>query len=516
MPSFNSDPYPATGHLVTSPHSVYSHTFKNTSQTVSSQSPKTRHTSSKPLSTITNKTFINSRHKTKNYPVSPTSIESRTNGIKRHRSSDFKSEYGNRTPSGLGIIIEDKENELLPKVNTKAMNSSLKALDKTSGPASFLVDELAEGFPDFSSPPIIFSSTLENEIDVSRSLDDDFFVKHEMLYVPSYLTSRILKTSEALAFLEDSELSRGPMFYDYSILQSPLESFSMGSSVPYSHVVDVNMFDKKEDEVLMYVKPQDLILNRECTQPEPETNATCVKLEEVDREGDNFVLSSPKTVDKIEGYITPRSPAISEKLPHILRDNLEHQSQHPIHDVYSERPISHSIPTITKRIFNDLPGPSTFTSLLPHEIPFTPISSALLETMEESNSPPRKKKRMIDLKVNSNQQIVSGVNTKLGINVVELYESLIPQDVVLQNTYLGVSGEDVARKTKYFMMINPGKRLSDELIFTFAGRLSEGGEVMQGYRCYLNGCSKMTKRKDHMGDHVRTHLGEKPFQCGVW
>ena len=128
----------------------------------------------------------------------------------------------------------------------------------------------------------------------------------------------------------------------------------------------------------------------------------------------------------------------------------------------------------------------------------------------------QKKKRMIDLKVNSNQQIVSGANTKLGINVVELYESLIPQDVVLQNTYLGVSGEDVARKTKYFMMINPGKRLSDELIFTFAGRLSESGEVMQGYRCYLNGCSKMTKRKDHMGDHVRTHLGEKPFQCGVW
>ena len=101
-------------------------------------------------------------------------------------------------------------------------------------------------------------------------------------------------------------------------------------------------------------------------------------------------------------------------------------------------------------------------------------------------------------------------------SVLEDFDNILPIDISLDRSYEGVSEQLVAQKTKYFRMMNPGERLSDDLIFNFAGRLSANGDPILGYRCYIVGCGKTTKRKDHMGDHIRTHLGEKPFTCSIW
>lgn len=102
------------------------------------------------------------------------------------------------------------------------------------------------------------------------------------------------------------------------------------------------------------------------------------------------------------------------------------------------------------------------------------------------------------------------------LGVLEDFDDVMPFDINLLRSYEGVTHEAVAQKTKYYKMMNPGQKLSDDLLFSFAGRLSERGETILGYRCYISGCRKATKRKDHMGDHIRTHLGEKPFQCSIW
>ena len=107
-------------------------------------------------------------------------------------------------------------------------------------------------------------------------------------------------------------------------------------------------------------------------------------------------------------------------------------------------------------------------------------------------------------------------NVRAAANILELYGSLKPCDVMLDKEYEGVQQQDVAMKTKYFKLTHPGEKLSDELLFNFAGRLSQTGQAIAGYRCYIVGCTKTTRRKDHMGDHIRTHLGEKPFLCSIW
>lgn len=89
-------------------------------------------------------------------------------------------------------------------------------------------------------------------------------------------------------------------------------------------------------------------------------------------------------------------------------------------------------------------------------------------------------------------------------------------DTVVSDAYKGVSEETVIQKVCYFRRNNPGVKLPDSLLLQFAGRLNTSGSPSDRFRCFLSPCTKTTKRKDHMADHIRTHLGEKPHQCKVW
>lgn len=95
-------------------------------------------------------------------------------------------------------------------------------------------------------------------------------------------------------------------------------------------------------------------------------------------------------------------------------------------------------------------------------------------------------------------------------------DSSIVQDFPIVNPHRGIEEDLVARKVASFKLMHPGEKLPDTLLFCFAGKQVQCKPAASVYVCYILDCGKTTKRKDHMADHIRTHLGEKPFQCRTW
>lgn len=86
----------------------------------------------------------------------------------------------------------------------------------------------------------------------------------------------------------------------------------------------------------------------------------------------------------------------------------------------------------------------------------------------------------------------------------------------VSDAHLGITDVEVAQKTASWRITHPGKNLSDSFLSKFSGKLDSCGKSLPDYRCYILGCEKRTKRRDHMADHIRAHIGEKPYSCSVW
>ena len=53
-------------------------------------------------------------------------------------------------------------------------------------------------------------------------------------------------------------------------------------------------------------------------------------------------------------------------------------------------------------------------------------------------------------------------------------------------------------------------------LLAFVGKLSEQGQLIHEFRCYVIGCSQTNKRRDHILIHLGGHLGHRPHKCSVW
>ncbi|KAH9853587.1 hypothetical protein C2E23DRAFT_728140 [Lenzites betulinus] len=90
--------------------------------------------------------------------------------------------------------------------------------------------------------------------------------------------------------------------------------------------------------------------------------------------------------------------------------------------------------------------------------------------------------------------------------------SLPPASPVL-NAHTGIELEELRQRAAETRMRHPNAELDKSFLQCFAGRLSERGELLDEYRCYVIGCGQRNKRRDHILVHVGSHVEHRPWQC---
>ncbi|TFY81808.1 hypothetical protein EWM64_g2199 [Hericium alpestre] len=86
-------------------------------------------------------------------------------------------------------------------------------------------------------------------------------------------------------------------------------------------------------------------------------------------------------------------------------------------------------------------------------------------------------------------------------------------DTPVFDTHLGVGVDDLIRRADRYRRRFPGQEIERHWFLLYAGKLTEDGQAMDDYRCYVTGCSKTNKRRDHILVHVGSHVSERPFAC---
>ncbi|CCL99442.1 uncharacterized protein FIBRA_01460 [Fibroporia radiculosa] len=104
-------------------------------------------------------------------------------------------------------------------------------------------------------------------------------------------------------------------------------------------------------------------------------------------------------------------------------------------------------------------------------------------------------------------------NLRLDTCLVVTASSFVKQQSPVLNAHLGIELDDLRRRADDFRRNNPGIDIDKTWLQAYAGRLSQRGELLEDYRCYVVGCAQRNKRRDHILVHVGSHVEHRPFQC---
>jgi hypothetical protein len=95
------------------------------------------------------------------------------------------------------------------------------------------------------------------------------------------------------------------------------------------------------------------------------------------------------------------------------------------------------------------------------------------------------------------------------------YSNTIHSSPVL-NAHLGIELNELISRAERFRTKYPERDIDRAWLSHFAGKLSDRGELLNDFRCYVIGCDQRNKRRDHILVHVGAHVGQRPFACSVW
>ncbi|KAG6903351.1 hypothetical protein C0995_013104 [Termitomyces sp. Mi166 len=84
------------------------------------------------------------------------------------------------------------------------------------------------------------------------------------------------------------------------------------------------------------------------------------------------------------------------------------------------------------------------------------------------------------------------------------------------DAHRGIDIDELRSKAERYRLRNPGRIYDNNWLASFAGKLSDRGELINDYRCYVAGCTQVNKRRDHILIHIGSHLDQRPYACSYW
>ena len=186
------------------------------------------------------------------------------------------------------------------------------------------------------------------------------------------------------------------------------------------------------------------------------------------------ILSNNMERDSSASSLTSRNDAEFPALPEFMDYSLDMQDKQP----YS----------------TDLQKGSGRRALK-HEEPF--------EYQVPTPTPAAHRSPLVDLRLPStNQSVLENIPSS-------------PDSPIL-NAHLGVHIDELVQKADRYRMRHSGYEIDKKWLLSYAGKLSERGELLDDYRCYVKGCNQVNRRRDHILVHVGSHVDQRPFACTIW
>ncbi|KAG0705427.1 hypothetical protein DFH29DRAFT_906451 [Suillus ampliporus] len=91
-----------------------------------------------------------------------------------------------------------------------------------------------------------------------------------------------------------------------------------------------------------------------------------------------------------------------------------------------------------------------------------------------------------------------------------------PHPSPILNAHLGIELTELTFRAQRYRARNHAQEIDRGWLMHFAGKLTDRGELIDEFRCYVVGCGQRNKRRDHIIVHVGAHVDQRPFGCSMW
>ncbi|KAG1755944.1 hypothetical protein EDB19DRAFT_1663804 [Suillus lakei] len=90
-----------------------------------------------------------------------------------------------------------------------------------------------------------------------------------------------------------------------------------------------------------------------------------------------------------------------------------------------------------------------------------------------------------------------------------------PHPSPILNAHMGIELSELAFRAQRYRARHSAQEIDRGWLMHFAGKLSDRGELIEEFRCYVVGCGQRNKRRDHIIVHVGAHVDQRPFGCSM-